>query len=213
MEISSAYEKNISFLKELKPTADRAKVQAEVSDSFEEIYKKAIDSDIKLDNSKKFLSNLSSDELQVLQKYTSLATPIDVARLSNEGAYNLLMHDYEKFDFNNDGMVQNGEANTGPVIPSGMSDDVKEAYIQTLNSLNDEDRLNVMSLTIDLNIFNSQQNNTAYEPTKIDYDYIKTMVDNIIHPLPMATSSDELKDSMKRFWSLFMNNYESNNKA
>lgn len=213
MEISSAYEKNISFLKELKPTADRAKVQAEVSDSFEEIYKKAIDSDIKLDNSKKFLSNLSSDELQVLQKYTSLATPIDVARLSNEGAYNLLMHDYEKFDFNNDGMVQNGEANTGPVIPSGMSDDVKEAYIKTLNSLNDEDRLNAMSLTIDLNIFNSQQNNTAYEPTKIDYDYIKTMVDNIIHPLPMATSSDELKDSMKRFWSLFMNNYESNNKA
>ena len=213
MEISTAYQKNISFLKELKPTAARAEIQAEVSDSFEDIYKKAVDSDIKLDNSKKFLSNLSSDELQVLQKHSSLASPINVARLSNEGAYNLLMHDYEKFDFNNDGLVQDGEANTGPVIPKGMSDDVKEAYIQTLNSLNDEDRLNAMSLTIDLNIFNSQQNNTAYEPTKIDYDYIKIMVDNIIHPLPMATSSDELKDSMKRFWSLFMNNYESNNKA
>lgn len=213
MEISSAYQKNISFLKELKPIADRAKVQAEVSDSFEEIYKKAVDSDIKLDNSKEFLSKLSSDELQVLQQYTSLATPINVAKLSSEGAYNLLMHDYEKFDFNNDGMVQNGEANTGPVIPSGMSDDVKEAYIKTLNSLNDEDRLNAMSLTIDLNIFNSQQNNTAYESTKIDFDYIKTMVDNIIHPLPMATSSDELKDSMKRFWGLFMSNYEAEDKA
>ena len=213
MEISSAYQKNMSLLKELKPMEGRAKIQAEVSDSFEDIYKKAVDSDIKLDNSKKFLSNLSSDELQVLQKHSSLASPINVARLSNEGAYNLLMHDYEKFDFNNDGLVQDGEANTGPVIPKGMSDDVKEAYIQTLNSLNDEDRLNAMSLTIDLNIFNSQQNSTAYEPTKMDYDYIKNMVDNIIHPLPMATSSDELKDSMRRFWSLFMNNYESNNKA
>ena len=70
-----------------------------------------------------------------------------------------------------------------------------------------------MSLTIDLNIFNSQQNNTAYESTKIDFDYIKTMVDNIIHPLPMATSSDELKDSMKRFWNLFMSNYEAEDKA
>ena len=83
MEISSAYQKNISFLKELKPTADRAKVQAEVSDSFEDIYKKAVDSDIKLDNSKEFLSKLSSDELQVLQQYTSLATPINVAKLSS----------------------------------------------------------------------------------------------------------------------------------
>ena len=210
MEISTAYQKNISFLKELKPTAARAEIQAEVSDSFEDIYKKAVDSDIKLDNSKKFLSNLSSDELQVLQKHSSLASPINVARLSNEGAYNLLMHDYEKFDFNNDGLVQDGEANIGPVLPKGMSDDVKEAYIQTLNSLNDEDRLNAMSLTIDLNIFNSQQNNTAYEPTKIDYDYIKIMVDNIIHPLPMATSSDELKDSMRRFWSIFESNYSSN---
>ena len=73
-----------------------------------------------------------------------------------------------------------------------------------------EDRLNAMSLTIDLNIFNSQQNSTAYEPTKIDYDYIKNMVDNIIHPLPMATSSDELKDSMRRFWSIFESNYSSN---
>lgn len=87
MEISSAYQKNISLLKELKPMEGRAKIQAEVSDSFEDIYKKAVDSDIKLDNSKKFLSNLSSDELQVLQKHSSLASPINVARLSNEGAY------------------------------------------------------------------------------------------------------------------------------
>ncbi len=210
MKISSAYQKNISLLKELKPTQARAELQSKVSDSFEAIYKKATQSNVKLANSKQFLSELTPEELQVLQQYTSLGAPINVANLTNEGAYNLLMHDYEKYDFNNDGIVQDGEANGASIIPRGMSDDVKESYIQTLNSLSEEDRLNAMSLTFDFKIPVSEQNSSNYEPTKMDYDYFKNIVDSILHPSAMASSSQEQKDSISRFWSIFQNNYESN---
>lgn len=40
--------------------------------------------------------------------------------------------------------------------------------------------------------------------------YFKNIVDRILHPLLMASSSQEQKDSISRFWSILQNNYESN---
>ena len=52
-----------------------------------------------MSNAKDFLSDLSAEELETLQNYAQLADAIEVDKLSDEGAYNLLMHFYEKYDF------------------------------------------------------------------------------------------------------------------
>lgn len=40
--------------------------------------------------------------------------------------------------------------------------------------------------------------------------YFKNIVDRILHPSPMASSSQEQKDTISRFWLILQNNYESN---
>ena len=66
---------------------------------------------INTSNAKEYLQSLSKEELSTLQHYTLLVDDIDVDKLNDEGAYNLLLHHYEKFDFNNDGLVSNGIGN------------------------------------------------------------------------------------------------------
>ncbi len=213
METSSDYLNNISLLKQLHTTADRAKMQSPYADSFEAIYQKAMQSDVKLDNAKSFLSGLSSDELTTLQKYDGLADAVNVGALSSEGAYNLLMHDSEKYDFNGDGVVQDGAANMAPIIPAGMDNSVKQAYITSLNSLSDGDRLMAMTLSFDMGRLTSQINGTPYTPQKIDYDYLSKRVNDILHPQPQAYSSEEVKRSISAFWDKFQTEFMESSKA
>lgn len=206
MEISQSYLNNIAILKELRPMADRVNYQATYKDDFEKIYEKATKADVKVDNAKDFLKSLSSDELTTLQKYDSLGDSININSLSNEGAYNLLMHDYEKYDFNNDGMIQDGAANTSGMIPSNADESTKKALVKSLNSMSDEDRMNVTGLFLMLpgDLQNAQSGQKSF-----NYDEVAKRVMNVLNPQPGAYSSAELKASVSRFWEEFKSKYYS----
>lgn len=206
MEISQSYLNNIAILKELRPMADRTNYQASYKDDFEKIYEKAAKADVKVDNAKDFLKSLSGDELKTLQKYDSLADPIDINSMSSEGAYNLLMHDYEKYDFNNDGMIQDGAANTSGLIPSNADESTKRALVKTLNSMSDEDRMNVTGLFLMLpgDLQNAQSGQKSF-----NYDEVAKRVMNVLNPRPGAYASPEQIAATTRFWEEFKSKYYS----
>ncbi|PHS57073.1 MAG: hypothetical protein COB17_07610 [Sulfurimonas sp.] len=128
METGTIYKNNISSMQKLKDFSGRVKYQEEFAQNFETIFAKATEVDIKLDNANEFLQSLSKDELTTLQKYASLADSINIDELSDEASYNLLMHDDEKYDFNNDGMTQ--EKKRDPAVQKFLDDlSTKEAVV------------------------------------------------------------------------------------
>jgi GTPase SAR1 family protein len=208
METNTQYQSYVADLKNLNTTSARRKVQNTFSKNFEKIYDKAEKSKLNLENAKSFLQNLSKSELNTIQGYSGLADSINVDALSSEGAYNLLMHDNQKYDFNNDGVVENGQAKGLAIVPKTMPHDVRVAYISALNSLSDEDRLMSMTIAFDWSArIIADANHTTYKPATIDYNYLKNRVDDILHPKNGAYSSEEFKASIRNFWDAFEKSY------
>ena len=210
METSAMYLDYVNDMKHYQTTQGRKEYQAPYSSSFETIYNQAKEEDIKLSNAKEFLQNLSQNELTILQKYSGLAEAIDIGALSAEGAYNLLMHDNEQYDFNNDGVAEVGIAKKMLPIPTNMPSDVRLAYIEALNSLDDKDRLMAVTLTFDSAKLISQINNTPYTPTTIDYAFLQQRVQERLHPTQGAYTSEEIKQSTQAFWDAFTSAYKGN---
>lgn len=155
METSVAYQEHISIAKQYKMHSDYTKVREPYKEDFEKIYDRAKESDVKLDSAKDFLNSLTPDELKTLQNYARLVDEIVVNSLSDEGAYNLLVHSYEKYDFNDDGIAENGIAKNIPMIPQNMDKDTKQAYVNAFNSMSEKDRfMTNMVLTFDISRLN-----------------------------------------------------------
>jgi hypothetical protein len=212
METSTRYQNNVNFMKQLTTNSDRAAMQAPYSQNFEAIYKEATDSNISLSNAKDFLKNLSQDELSTLQHYTGLADEINIDSLSAEGAYNLLMHDAEKYDFNSDGMVQDGIANKGSIIPTNMSDSMKASYVNALNSLgNESERFDAMTAvtlnyaTVALEAKDGIINSELSKP--LTYDILESRINSVLHPTRGAYASPELQETISKFWENFKSSY------
>lgn len=209
METNAEYRDYVSMLSNLQPFEGRKKYQTPYASDFEKIFVKAQDANVNLDNAKTFLQSLSKSELVTLQKYTSLAEAIDVGVLSDEGAYNLLMHDNEKYDFNNDGLIQDGIGNCAPIIPKSMPKDVAIAFIDALNTMDERDKLMAMTLTFDISRLISEIQGKHFQPPIMDYSYINTRIDQILNPIPPAFASDELKISIKKFKEAFEASYSA----
>lgn len=211
METSANYTSHIGFMKQLKTNSSREAMQTPYSKDFEAIYQEAQQKDVKLSNAKEFLNTLSKDQLSTLQHYTGLADSINVDQLSNEGAYNLLMHDYEKYDFNGDGMVQNGIGNMGSVIPTNMSNSMKQSYVDALNSLDESQRLDAIGLSLlsagPLNV--AGNHSTPYSAKPLTYDLLASSVNAVLHPTHGAYSSPELQNSISLFWENFQKSYNN----
>ena len=203
METSSAYQSYLSAMQNYHTPQGRKDYQAPFANGFEAIYNKAKDEDIKLSNAKDFLNNLSQNELTTLQKYSGLADSIDVNSLSAEGAYNLLMHDNQQYDFNSDGVAEVGIAKKGLPVPINMPSDVRDAYISAMNSMGDKEKMMTTLLTLDPARLNSMINNEPYTPTKMDYNYLKTQVESHLNPKNGAYTSEEAKQAYKAFWNAF----------
>jgi len=137
-------------MKGLNLHSDYHKAREEYKDGFEEIYSKAVESDVKLSNAKEFLSDLTQEELSTLQNYSQLANKINIDEISDEGAYNLLMHFYEKYDFDNDGFTENGNNKSISLIPQNIDSELKEALVNTINSSDEDNTLSLLALTLDI---------------------------------------------------------------
>lgn len=203
METGTAYQSYLNTMQNYQIPQGRKDHQAPFAESFELIYEKAQKQDINLSNAKDFLNSLSQSELNTLQNYSGLADSIDVSSITAEGAYNLLMHDNEQYDFDGNGTAEVGIGKHILPVPSNMPADVQNAYISAMNSLSDKDKLMAMTLTFDPAHLDSIINNKPYTPTNMDYDYLKTRVENILNPQNGGYTSPEMKESITAFWNAF----------
>ncbi|PHR58839.1 MAG: hypothetical protein COA44_01445 [Arcobacter sp.] len=208
METGTQYQSYINASKNLHVFEGRSSYQAPYADKFEKIYERANEENIKVSNAKIFLEELSQVEINTLQKYTGLVDTINLSQISDEGAYNLLMHDYEQYDFNSDGVAEVGEGRMILPIPKTMPSGVRDAYITALNSLNGEERLMVTTLTFDINHLKSVLYDTPYVPSVIDYEYLSKNVEQALNPSQGGYSAPVFKEAVQKFWDVFQSVYE-----
>ena len=148
METSQSYLAHKDIVKNLNFYEDNSKRQIQHQSKFELIYEDAKKYDIKLSNAKSFLTNLSNDEINTLKNFSGLTKAIKIDKLSNEGAYNLLMHSYEKYDFNNNGFTETAETYAVMPVPRNMESDAKKAWINAINNLEQKDTVALYTLTL-----------------------------------------------------------------
>ncbi|MGL1958641.1 MAG: hypothetical protein OCD00_15145 [Colwellia sp.] len=105
-------------------------------------------------SAKDILQNMTTEELSLLQKAHSLANPIHVASLSEEGAKNLLAQpDYsDSVDLNNDGIVEVGLAQTIVFPPVNSPQFVKEAWEEATKNMPEMDKI-TLELTMHIAIY------------------------------------------------------------
>ena len=215
MTISSNYKEHVEISKQLKMSNGFYEVREPYKEDFEKIYNEAKEQKIELSSAKMFLNSLSKEELSTVQNYARMWDTIDVSKLDDEGAYNLLLHHYEKFDFDNNGVVSDGLAMTETLLPVNMSSDEKEVLVQTLNEMPEfESFMALAMIRIPKLIVVDVENDGSIkfrsnERIRMTYDIIKDRVDNILNPPPGAYSSPELKDTMTNFLKFFEKNFEN----
>lgn len=91
---------------------------------------------------KQVLSEMSADELKLLQRATSLAKPIQAGALSNEGATNLLAQPDKTgmVDLNNDGIVEVGVSRMVTFPPVNAPEPVHQAWQVATNNMSEVDK-------------------------------------------------------------------------
>ena len=134
MQISQNMQSYIQDLKSLSEVSNFKNFNKD-DKAFELIYKKAQDAKIDLSSAKKFLSSLSESELSTIQKNKSLADPINIANISGEGAYNLLVHGYEDIDYNGDGLTEIGLTKSFKILPQEAPHAFRQKFINTLKEM------------------------------------------------------------------------------
>ena len=213
MQTNSAYASYLASMQNYETTQGRKDYQAPYANDFEAIYNKAKEEDVNFSNAKEFLQTLSQSEIRTLQKYSGLADTVNVDVLSSEGAYNLLLHDNQQYDFNSDGVAEVGIGKHLLPVPTTMPADVRDAYITAMNSLSDKDKLMSMMLTLDPAHLKSTIDGTSYTPTTMDYNFLKNGVENILNPKAGGYSSQETKEAALAFWNSFNAAYTGDKSA
>ncbi|OUS18335.1 hypothetical protein A9Q88_00670 [Gammaproteobacteria bacterium 50_400_T64] len=124
---------------------------------------------------KSYLASLSTGDREILRKSHGLAKPINVATLSHEGAYNLLLPPTEAKDLDNNGLTTVGSAQTFQYPPVNAPANVHAAWAEATKDMSDGERLlfqgNFMVTNIEANLrFDSAGNPIGiYEPNDPEY--------------------------------------------
>ena len=238
METSTKYQTHTSIMKELNLHSDYHKARENSKEDFERIYAEAVEADVKLSNVKEFLSDLTEQELNTLQNYSQLVETINLDEISDEGAYNLLMHYYEKYDFDNDGFTENGNAKTISLIPQNIDNDLKEALVNAVNNSDEDSTLSLLALTLDIDqvkydlaqhidsmskekreylkenssldvdAFVESQLQEPYQAQEITYDSIMKQLDYMLNLELNELVDSSLKQDLQAFAKLLENNYQ-----
>jgi hypothetical protein len=87
-----------------------------------------------------YVKKLSTSDLQAIQQVQSLADPIDISRLSDEGAINLLLPPDAHLDSDKDGLTSVGVADTIRFPDSNTPKNIREAWEVSTASLSSMDR-------------------------------------------------------------------------
>ncbi len=206
MNTSTSYTEHINIVKDLKMADSFYEVREPFKEGFEDIYNKAKANNVGISNAKEFLNSLTKEELSTLQNYTRLADEVNVDNLSDEGAYNLLLHHYEKYDFNNDGIIEDGIAKTSGMIPQSLGNDEKKALVETFNSMDFKDVMTASILFIKLPILVDGKLQVSNQD--INLEDIRDRIMNILDPKNEKFSTQEFRDTIKKFSDIFEQNYK-----
>lgn len=195
--------------------------------AFETIYQKAQKENVNLTNAKEILQSLSQAELSTIQKYKSLADPIDTKNLSQEGAYNLLVHNYENIDYDGDGYVEVGIGKSIPMIPQEAPHEFREKFIASLKEMkkNGASDTEVMMATIKVfgtyALTKSEKQRYDEDPSfrellkqhgidkyivqkpSFDDNYILRLEYELEHPKAGEHSTPEFTEAMHKFFEAY----------
>lgn len=96
-------------------------------------------------SAKQVLAGMSSQELELLRKATSLADPIKIDSLSTEGAINLLAQPDKTgmVDLNNDGLVEVGAARMMTFPPVNAPANVHQAWQDATEGMSMVDKMSI----------------------------------------------------------------------
>lgn len=209
MNISTYYTQHVEVMKQLKMSNSFYEAREPYKEGFEQIYTQAKDENVTISTAKYFLNSLSKEELGTLQHHALLVNDINVNTISEEGAYNLLLHHYEQYDFDEDGYVSTGEGKHTSWLPRNTPQKEKEVLVETLNEMDEKDRFLSLMLLQPLKFekigtsFSVVQNND-----KMDYSAIMDRLEQLLHPTPPAYTSSEVKKSLSLFKELFTKNFD-----
>lgn len=208
MKVDSNYQDHVAIMKELKMADSFYEVREPYKDSFEKIYEEAKEQGVSVSNAKEFLNSLSKEELSALQNYTRLADEIDVDSLSDEGAYNLLLHHYEKYDFNKDGIREDGIAKTKGLIPESLDSTTKKALVETYNNMDFKDVMisSFIMFPPSIKIENGQIVEGVYK--EYTYEDIKNNINTLLDPKSQSETSEKTKEMLRTLLSALEKNYK-----
>jgi hypothetical protein len=166
-----------------------------------------------------YLTTLSADELRVIQQVQSLADPIEVTKLSDEGAMNLLLPPDTQIDFDKDGLTRVGIANSIRFPDSNKPLTVRDAWEQATVGLSEMDRalysLQMSSVLSTANMKFDAQGNwiRSAEPGDADwmnpmnssdfsyFDFVRVKIENM-ERFKGYMSADQYQSQMS-FWTKF----------
>tara|TARA_R110002111_G_scaffold2705_4_gene17929 strand:- start:12942 stop:13790 length:849 start_codon:yes stop_codon:yes gene_type:complete len=166
-----------------------------------------------------FLQKLSRDELAVIQKVQSLASPIQVGSLTEEGALNLLLPPATQVDLNNDGITRTGLAKGLRFPSSNTPAAVVKAWEETTEGMSfgekaiAEFQMLLPLITANLEVDENGKFVRLYEPggpefknplANADYSYVTATkarlasLEFMKHEIPA-----DKYESQKSFWNKF----------
>lgn len=205
MSINTSYQQHREIMKELQMPKDFLDVKKPYQEDFQKIYQDAKEKNINIHSAKEYLRSLSKDEMQTLQNYARLVDEIVIEGLSDEGAYNLLLEHYEKYDFNGDGLMENGIGKSIPLIPFSLSNDEKRALVKTFNEMDFKDVMMASILLLPPPVINGDYRSNNRQ---ISFDDIQKKVDFALDPKNEEYSTPEFKETIQKFWERLMFHFD-----
>lgn len=159
---------------------------------------------------KQFLAALTPQDLTLLQDASGLASRIDVAALSEEGAANLLLERTARVDLNNDGLVEVGGAKLIVFPPVNAPQAVKQAWEAATAGMSGRDRMSLtgwIALPLSFGATLPGHDGTGAQlgdmaASGFDWDgLIARLLDGIeaSRPYNAAAQMDMLEDGVRRF--------------
>lgn len=93
------------------------------------------------DSARDILAAMNAESLDLVRRASGLVNAIDVSRISDEGAINLLRQpdSSDRVDLNNDGLVEVGEGKLIVFPPVNAPPSVKEAWAQATDGMSERD--------------------------------------------------------------------------
>ena len=151
-------------------------------------------------SAKQVLSNMSDDEMKLLQKATGLAKPIEVEQLSQEGAVNLLAQPDKTgmVDINNDGIVEIGVGRMITFPPVNAPASVHQAWDKATENMSEGDKM-IMQLHMHTATYGIEINGVSTkEPLTPEQQWSTTGTQKLLSELRGALDFSVAMEGWKR---------------